>query len=528
MPESSSPPHSPRLQLLQGLHKQPQSRTLIEPAVHNNYGMPLHSLDSTISFGRLTDQTLFVKLLYALPFLFRKELPVLKSKPEAPQHPDLQELGEILEDMHAQSQYNMLSVPTLGNRLIHLHHHLGLAAALAPLPISSEGIKLALTLISALYPSVYGWNRPDLSLTSLITPTIPMPASEFTFKMNRDYLYETTRDYVLITNGEDSRIYSNIAHIPPSEPTYSPKEYPYGWSPHIEDFCKDSGHHPDCVDPIQRAFIERAFIAHTINNPEHLLILDHYIQIIHTNYTGKTLQWLKSSSTQVLDNLQERLDYFKFYNNVHQQGGQVLHSKKGLRITIPEENWINWKNYSPTSQQAFTRVAWAQLTQFDKLAFMTSLHGGKLDDIPIYFDFEDDAKHDQFWNTELSSIRQYYIELITRSGAYNFYNQFVIQELANFNEPLELSQLGDWDVEGRPTFIFLPYSQLILRWKSTLNKWTYETHSADSLSPASMRSFSPTSIHSSDSYNSDTDSSASSYYDKIPSLEDSIDEFELE
>ena len=57
---------------------------------------------------------------------------------------------------------------------------------------------------------------------------------------------------------------------------------------------------------------------------------------------------------------------------------------------------------------------------------MTSLHSRKLDDIPIYFNFEDDAKHDKFWETELSSIQQYYIELITRSGAYNFYNQYVI------------------------------------------------------------------------------------------------------
>ena len=205
-----------------------------------------------------------------------------------------------------------------------------------------------------------------------------------------------------------------------------------------------------------------------------------------------------------------------------------MHSTGGLRITIPEENWINWRSYSPTSQQKFTRVAWAQLTQFDKLAFMTSLHGGKLDGIPIYFNFEDDATHDKFWETELSSIRQYYIELITRSGAYNFYNQFVIQELAHFNEPIELSQIGDWDIEGRPSFIYLPYSQLMLKWKTSLQKWTYETHSENSLSPDSMRSFSPASIHSSDSYHSNTDSSASSCYGKIPSLSNSIDEFELE
>ena len=146
---------------------------------------------------------------------------------------------------------------------------------------------------------------------------------------------------------------------------------------------------------------------------------------------------------------------------------------------------------------------------------------------PIYFNFEDNATHNKFWETELSSIQQYYIELITSLGAYNFYNQYVIQELTHFNEPIELSQIGDWDIEGQPSFIYLPYSQLMLRWKSTLNKWTYETHSANSLSPASIWSFSPISIHSSDSYNSDDASSASSCYSKVPSLSDPIDDFDL-
>ena len=44
---------------------------------------------------------------------------------------------------------------------------------------------------------------------------------------------------------------------------------------------------------------------------------------------------------------------------------------------------------------------------------MTSLRNGKLDDIHIYFNFEDDAVHDNFWSTEMAAIHQYYIELIT-------------------------------------------------------------------------------------------------------------------
>ena len=235
------------MQSLQGLHKQPQTKDPVELTAQRNSVAHWQALNSMTSFGKLTDQTLLMKLLYVLPFLFWKEPAVLQNMQGAPQHPDHQELAEILEDLHTQSQYNMLSVPTLSNRIIHLHYHMGLAATLAPLPISSEGIKLALTLISAIYPSIYSWNRPDLSLTSLTIPTIPMLASGSTFTKIRDYLYESTWDYVLITNREESKIYSNVAPIPPSEPTYSPVDYPYGWSPHIEDFCKDFEHHPDAL-----------------------------------------------------------------------------------------------------------------------------------------------------------------------------------------------------------------------------------------------------------------------------------------
>ena len=158
MPGSSSPPHSPLTQSLQGLHKQPQTKGPAELAAWKNSMVHWQTLNSMTSFGKLTDQTLLVKLLYSLPFLFWKEPAVPLNMQGAPQHPDCQELTDILQDLHVQSQYNMLSVPTLSNRIVHLHYHMGLAATLAPLPISSEGIKLALTLISAIYPSIYGWN----------------------------------------------------------------------------------------------------------------------------------------------------------------------------------------------------------------------------------------------------------------------------------------------------------------------------------------------------------------------------------
>ena len=72
---------------------------------------------------------------------------------------------------------------------------------------------------------------------------------------------------------------------------------------------------------------------------------------------------------------------------------------------------------------------------------MTGLREGMIDDIPIYFNFSDDAKHDQFWTTELESVRRYYTELITQTGVYNYYNLYVMQELAYYNEPIDLSLL---------------------------------------------------------------------------------------
>ena len=143
---------------------------------------------------------------------------------------------------------------------------------------------------------------------------------------------------------------------------------------------------------------------------------------------------------------------------------------------------------------------------------MTGLREGKLDDIPIYFDFNDDAKHNQFWITELDSVRQYYIKLITQTGVYNYYNLHVMQELTYYNELINLSLLGNWSTEGCPPIIILPYSQLVLKWNSKYHKWEYKNYGWRSLS-----------LYSSSSRYSVTDSE----YD-LPSLSDPINKFEQE
>ena len=87
-----------------------------------------------------------------------------------------------------------------------------------------------------------------------------------------------------------------------------------------------------------------------------------------------------------------------------------------------------------------------------------------------------------------------------------------MQELAYNNEPVNLSLLGNWSMEGRPSTIFLPYSQLALKWDSKSYKWEYKNYSQNSLS-----------LCCSSLHNSFTDSKYS-----IPSLLDPIGQFEQE
>jgi len=44
------------------------------------------------------------------------------------------------------------------------------------------------------------------------------------------------------------------------------------------------------------------------------------------------------------------------------------------------------------------------MTQFDKEAMMTGLIDGKLGDKPIYINFDNQAKHDSYWEAELDSV----------------------------------------------------------------------------------------------------------------------------
>jgi hypothetical protein len=117
---------------------------------------------------------------------------------------------------------------------------------------------------------------------------------------------------------------------------------------------------------------------------------------------------------------------------------------------------------------------------------MTSLCDGRLDDITTYIDFDDNATHDKFWTTELESVRQYYIEFISCTGAVHYYNPYIMQELAYYNEPLDILLISDWKNYKCPPSIFLPYSKLTIMWNADRHTWTYDHPNRESLNPSGM------------------------------------------
>jgi hypothetical protein len=450
-----------------------------------------------------------VSFLHALPFIYRIGSP--PTMDGAPHFPGPRELQAIAVELGLREYNRRITIPVPLNPLPISIRCAHFCATINHSEVLSHYTSMALTLISALYPSHYGWNRLGELPISPTTPISPTLASKSALNTEA-YYYLQLSDGIILQKGDIYHVYQDKSYIP-SRTRQIPDnniDYPYGWSAGIEEYCQLFGHHLDCTDPIRCAFIEREFVNYTINDPNRFEALDNYLNIIYANSLGRNLQWLFSSNTPVPDDLQQRTEITNLYAQIDNQEGSIYHTKHGLRITIPEEKWINWKTFSPTSQSEFTRAAWAQLTQFDKMALMTGLKEGKLDKKPIYIDFGDNAKHDQFWQTEFDSVRQYYIELITQMGTFHSFNQYVVQDLAYNNEPLDIDLNTNWEMEDRPRFIFLPYSKLMVRWNGKQHQWEIEEHSTNSLSSGS-------------SY---TRSSQGSMMSTSP-FNDPIDEFEM-
>ena len=450
--------------------------------------LPVHpDTDFTSQQEHSVVTTYLVSLLHALPFIFRVNPPPNDKKGGALQSPGPQELAEIMQELDAADLYRMSRVPTLINPLFLQRNRTSTYAALRALPISLPAINMALILISAIYPYHYGWNYLGPSPTSPATQKLLTLVSKFISRTETYYYSQIDGGIAIHDYNNQFKAYFDKSFTKTCQKDYcdDPEVYPYGWTPGIEEFCQTNSYHPDCTHPVRCANVEKQFIAFTIHKTEKLQVLEEYLQAVFDNRYGRNLQWLHSSPAPVEDNLQERTTLTKLYKEVGQNQGHIYHTQQGLHITIPEERWTNWKTFSPDSQKAFTRVAWAQLTQFNKSTLMTGIHLGKLNDVTIYFNFDEQAKHDKFWTTELESVRKYYIELITHTGAFYYYNPFVVQDLAYYNKPLELPIKNHWENRDRPRFIHLPYSQTMLQWNPKLNKWNYENHDKNSLSSCS-------------------------------------------
>ena len=275
-------------------------------------------------------ETYLVGLLHALPFIFQIEPPQLINGQDGVLQPlDQREMEEISKEL---SGFKLQSrVPTPLNFMYLRYDRNAVFAALSQLSLTEPFTSMAVTLISATYPSHYGWNLPDLSIISPTIPTHRTPASE-SHSSTESYQYIQLNDGITIGGPDSLQVYQNKSHFPPCVQgfQYDPVTYPYGWSDGIESFCKIGRYHPLCTEPHSRAHIERDFLSYAIGEPGLFKVLDEYLNVVYSNAIGKSFQWLQSSSTPVADNPLQRAALSNLYSQVNRQQGQVLHSKNGL------------------------------------------------------------------------------------------------------------------------------------------------------------------------------------------------------
>ena len=138
---------------------------------------------------------------------------------------------------------------------------------------------------------------------------------------------------------------------------------------------------------------------------------------------------------------------------------------------------------SPDSHSDFTQVTWVQMTQFNQVAMMYALSKGQLGNKTIYLDLNNNAKHDEFWISELESVQSYVTELTLHNGVYTQYNPFIYQELAYLNAPLKQTPYLNWNKETCPTAIEFPYSNLTIYWDDVNDEWYFDNVPAEQ-SPA--------------------------------------------
>jgi len=275
---------------------------------------------------------------------------------------------------------------------------------------------------------------------------------------------------IVITKGENWLVYFNKATLPRINPVYkNPNTYPYGWTADIAKYSHWLGLNP--IDINQHTEIKEAFIYSTIYNPCVGTILNWYAKTIYANTNSHHLKWLASQSTIKVDDIKQCQGLTGLYRKIDKLSGQDFHTQKGLHITVPEQKWINWKTMSPNSHSDFTQITWVQMNQFDQVTMMYALCKGQLGNKTIYLNFSKDAKHDDFWISELESMQNYVTKLAFHSGMYTQYNPLVYQELVYLNAPLKQTPYPNWNKELHPKFVNLPYSDLTMYWDDDNGGW---------------------------------------------------------
>ena len=226
-------------------------------------------------------------------------------------------------------------------------------------PLHCNNTQWDLTLIMIMSPCLCNWN---LLFQSTIFPT-PETSYIPPFKSLSEINYVLQGGTLYIGEEEEPLIYHNEARLSATDHSLMVEDavaFPYGWSFAIEDYCHNYNYHPHCQDPILRNVIEERFVEWAINdqnkdqNEDRMGMLDEHINTLYLNTSGQQFQWLQSSMIPTPDDMELHHKLTRIYDDIDQLQGSIYHSKKGLRITIPEDKWINWKNTSPSSQEQFT------------------------------------------------------------------------------------------------------------------------------------------------------------------------------
>jgi hypothetical protein len=124
------------------------------------------------------------------------------------------------------------------------------------------------------------------------------------------------------------------------------------------------GHTDQLREELEDILINRAAVDHTW-----MPTLAKHVLAVDSTRSERFLKWLASGPDFTVDNPHQRRNYLDLYGKIYSLGGTTYGTTKGLRFTIPVEEWENWEKMEWKKQQDFIWVAWLQGLQFKKSVF---------------------------------------------------------------------------------------------------------------------------------------------------------------